>query len=126
MILTNNCNFNFLQWAELCKSYLVEARWYHNGYTPTLQEYLNNAHVSIAGRVILMHANLSTSFTSPEEILKCFERAENMISYSSLIFRLANDIATSPVRRFININRYLLLMHIGLLLSYFKRQCLSF
>lgn len=59
--------------------------------------------MSIAGRVILMHANLSTSFTSTEEMLQCFERAENIIRYSSLIFRLANDIATSPVCRFINV-----------------------
>ncbi|GMN40957.1 hypothetical protein TIFTF001_010183 [Ficus carica] len=35
-------------WADLCGSYLVEAKWYHNGYKPTMQEYIENAWVSIA------------------------------------------------------------------------------
>ncbi|KAG1334019.1 sulfate transporter 3.1 [Cocos nucifera] len=30
-----------LQWADLCKSYLVEAKWYHSGYTPTFNECMD-------------------------------------------------------------------------------------
>lgn len=82
-------------WAELCKSYLVEARWHHSGHTPTLEEYLENAYVSIAGYVILMHVNCLTSFTSIEEMSQRMERAKSIVRYSSLIFRLANDLGTS-------------------------------
>ncbi|KAF4356562.1 hypothetical protein F8388_006306 [Cannabis sativa] len=41
----------FLQksWADLCKSYLREARWYYNGYTPSFEEYIENAWISISG-----------------------------------------------------------------------------
>ncbi|KAF5450070.1 hypothetical protein F2P56_030449 [Juglans regia] len=27
-------------WADICRSYLLEANWFHNRYTPSLQEYL--------------------------------------------------------------------------------------
>jgi (-)-alpha-terpineol synthase len=44
------------QWADLCKSYLLEAKWYQSGYKPSLQEYIQNAWISISGSVVLGHA----------------------------------------------------------------------
>ncbi|KAK1429354.1 hypothetical protein QVD17_11562 [Tagetes erecta] len=83
------------QWAGLCKTYLVEARWYHNGYTPTFQEYLDNASISISGPVILTHAKLCTSIGSTREVMQCMASLENVIHYSSLILRLGDDLETS-------------------------------
>nr|GEY39867.1 R-linalool synthase QH1, chloroplastic-like [Tanacetum cinerariifolium] len=61
-------------WAGLCKAYLEEARWYYAGYTPTLQEYLDNAYESISGPVILMHVNFLTTAddlgTSSDELAR--------------------------------------------------------
>lgn len=82
-------------WADLCKSYLVEAKWYQSGHTPTLQEYLDNAYISIGAPVILMHCNFLTSTTSTQEILQCMEITDNIVRYSSLILRLADDLGTS-------------------------------
>ncbi|KAI3755025.1 hypothetical protein L1987_54818 [Smallanthus sonchifolius] len=82
-------------WADYIKTYMVEARWYHGGHKPTLKEYLDNAYVSIGGPIILAHVNCLTTFSSTEEMLRAMERAENIIRYSSLIFRLANDLGTS-------------------------------
>ncbi|KAD4384384.1 hypothetical protein E3N88_24552 [Mikania micrantha] len=82
-------------WADLCKAYLVEARWYYNGYMPTFQEYLDNACVSISGLVILMHAKFSSSVDATQEILQCMQRFEKIDHYSSLILRLLDDLATS-------------------------------
>ncbi|KAI3822628.1 hypothetical protein L1987_10223 [Smallanthus sonchifolius] len=81
--------------ADLCKSYLVEARWYHSGHTPTQEEYLDNASVSISSPLIVMHIKFSTSITSTEEILQWFEEFENIVHHAALIFRLADDLATS-------------------------------
>ncbi|KAJ4978048.1 hypothetical protein NE237_008828 [Protea cynaroides] len=39
---------------DLCKSYLIEAKWYYKGHKTTLEEYLNNAVTSIGGNVILI------------------------------------------------------------------------
>ncbi|PPE00220.1 hypothetical protein GOBAR_DD02755 [Gossypium barbadense] len=43
-------------WAELCKAYLVEAKWYYSGYIPTLNEYMDNAWISIAVPLVLSHS----------------------------------------------------------------------
>ncbi|KAL7157080.1 hypothetical protein ABFS83_02G054000 [Erythranthe nasuta] len=43
-------------WADLCMAYMQEAKWYSKGYTPTLEEYINNAWISISAPVILSHA----------------------------------------------------------------------
>ncbi|KAA8536396.1 hypothetical protein F0562_028874 [Nyssa sinensis] len=82
-------------WANLCKSYLREAKWYFNGYTPTLEEYLNNAWISISAPVILVHAYFL--FTNPitNKALECLDKYHNIIRWSSMILRLANDLGTS-------------------------------
>ncbi|KAJ9554884.1 hypothetical protein OSB04_009498 [Centaurea solstitialis] len=82
-------------WADLCKAYMVEAQWYQTGYTPTLEEYLKNACVSISTPLTLVHCSFLTSVTSTQEILQCMERTDNIVRYSSLILRLADDLGTS-------------------------------
>ncbi|MBA0577166.1 hypothetical protein Golob_027568, partial [Gossypium lobatum] len=51
-------------WTDLCKAYLVEAKWYYTGYTPTLQEYIDNAWISVGGSLMLAHSYLVTSICS--------------------------------------------------------------
>jgi len=34
----------------------MEAKWYYNGYTPSLQEYIENAWISSSAPTILVHA----------------------------------------------------------------------
>ncbi|XVE83471.1 hypothetical protein DITRI_Ditri16bG0090800 [Diplodiscus trichospermus] len=82
-------------WADLSKSYLLEAQWYHSGYkTPTLQEYIDNAWVSICAPVILAHAYLLTNSTT-KDCLNYYTEYSDIIYGSSLILRLANDLGTS-------------------------------
>ncbi|KAK8300239.1 hypothetical protein V6Z12_D05G374500 [Gossypium hirsutum] len=45
-------------WTDLCKALLLEAKWYYIGYTPTLQEYIDNAWISIGGSLVLAHSYL--------------------------------------------------------------------
>nr|QYL01202.1 terpene synthase 12 [Stevia rebaudiana] len=82
-------------WADLCKSYLQEARWYHNGHTPTLTDYLNNACITIGTPLTFMHIMISTSINSTQEIQQWHEESENIVHYTALIVRLADDLATS-------------------------------
>ncbi|XP_076938716.1 R-linalool synthase QH1, chloroplastic-like [Bidens hawaiensis] len=82
-------------WADLCKAYLIEARWYHSGHAPTLKEYLDNACVSIATSLVLIHIKFSTNFSSTQEILQWFEESKNILYYTSLICRLSDDLGTS-------------------------------
>uniref|UniRef100_A0A6N2LI54 Isoprene synthase, chloroplastic n=1 Tax=Salix viminalis TaxID=40686 RepID=A0A6N2LI54_SALVM len=82
-------------WAGVCKSYLLEAKWYYSGYTPTFQEYLDNAWVSISGPTILVHAYFYVSSQTEEEASHFIEEYPDIIRWSSMIFRLADDLATS-------------------------------
>ena len=86
-----------LQWADLCKSYLLEAKWYYSGYTPSLQEYNNNAWISISGPVVLVHSYFLVTNPITKEALQCLEEYQNIIHSSSTVFRFANDLGTSWV-----------------------------
>ncbi|XP_071722488.1 terpene synthase 10-like [Rutidosis leptorrhynchoides] len=83
-------------WADLCKSYLVEARWYYGKHTPPLQEYMDNGWVSIAVPVVLVHAYFWVSDEVTLEALQCLNQYPQIIQWSSMIMRLANDLGTSP------------------------------
>ncbi|XP_058006376.1 terpene synthase 10 [Hevea brasiliensis] len=78
-----------------CKSYLLEAKWYHSGYTPSLQEYLHNAWISSAAPVMLVHAYFLVKSPITNDALKCLEEYSNKIRCSSMIVRLADDLGTS-------------------------------
>ncbi|KAK9211496.1 hypothetical protein WN943_000873 [Citrus x changshan-huyou] len=82
-------------WANLCKTYLVEAKWYDNGYIPTLQEYMENAWISVAAPVILVHAYTSTANPITTEGFEFVKDYPNIICWSSIILRLADDLGKS-------------------------------
>lgn len=93
-----------LQWENLCTSYLVEARWFSKGYTPTAKEYIENAWVSVGSPVAIVHAyillQLQGSNALTENSLSCLKVEhgyDEMIYWSSLISRLSNDLGNSAV-----------------------------
>uniref|UniRef100_A0A6N2L6X3 Terpene synthase metal-binding domain-containing protein n=1 Tax=Salix viminalis TaxID=40686 RepID=A0A6N2L6X3_SALVM len=94
IVRENNTMVTF-QWAGLCKSYLVEAKWYYIGYTPSLREYLDNAWVSSSAPVILVHAYFYVSSPTAEEASHFIEEYLDIIRWSSMIIRLADDLGTS-------------------------------
>ncbi|PKU86778.1 terpene synthase 10-like [Dendrobium catenatum] len=81
-------------WVDLCKSQLLEAKWYHNGYTPTLDEYLENAWVSTSG-----HCELTAAYCLSDDLtiesLNSLEFYPPIIRYSCILFRLYDDLQTS-------------------------------
>ncbi|CAL9161040.1 unnamed protein product, partial [Musa hybrid cultivar] len=81
-------------WADLCKAYMVEARWYHQGYTPNLEEFLENALVSISGLLILTLAYCTSDDVS-QETLEDFHSCPEIARRSSMILRLCDDLGTS-------------------------------
>ncbi|MED6195313.1 hypothetical protein PIB30_036784 [Stylosanthes scabra] len=79
-------------WIDLCKSYFMEAKWYQSGYTPSFEEYIENAWVSISAPVILVHTYVlvpSQSFREQDLL-----HYSDFIKYSSMILRLSNDHGT--------------------------------
>ncbi|XP_061948791.1 probable terpene synthase 9 isoform X2 [Populus nigra] len=84
------------EWANLCGSYLVEARWFSNKYSPTLSEYLENARTSIGSPAALAHAcMLLGSPVAQSSLMDCFKHgSDQLIYWSSLITRLSDDLGT--------------------------------
>ncbi|XP_027155596.1 terpene synthase 10-like [Coffea eugenioides] len=82
-------------WADLCKAYLQEAKWYYAGYTPTVEEYLENAWVSMSVPVMLMHAYAGVTNPMNKEAMDVLD-THDIVRCSSYIQRFANDLGTSP------------------------------
>lgn len=84
---------------------LVEAKWYYEGYTPSLQEYLNNGWITLAGKVLSDHSFFVLMHDDPEEIITSFlGKHQDLVYYVSIIGRLCNDLATS---RILNLHYFL-------------------
>ncbi|CAK9316326.1 unnamed protein product [Citrullus colocynthis] len=82
-------------WTDLCKAFLVEAKWYYTNYKPTFQEYLDNAWISVSGSLLLVHAYVFATNSLTKEALESLQDYPLIIRHSSIIFRLANDLASS-------------------------------
>lgn len=82
-------------WKDLFDSYIIEAKWFNDGHTPTFNVFINNAYMSIGIVPILRHAYLLTLPSVTEESLQRIERAADFMRYASIIVRLTNDMGTS-------------------------------
>ncbi|XP_058081622.1 sesquiterpene synthase TPS3-like [Magnolia sinica] len=86
-------------WAMQCNTYLVEAQWFHQGYIPTMDEYLNNAKVTIGVPLVLAHTYTFTQQRMTKDELDRIDKDLKLISWSSLIFRLFDDLGTSKAEQ---------------------------
>ncbi|CAN4107910.1 unnamed protein product [Withania somnifera] len=82
-------------WTDLCKSYLQEARWYYNGYKPSLKEYMDNAWISIAVPMVLVHSLFLVTNSITKETLDSLSNYPDIIRWSATIFRFVDDLGTS-------------------------------
>ncbi|XP_076898758.1 (E)-beta-ocimene synthase, chloroplastic-like [Bidens hawaiensis] len=81
-------------WGELLEAFLVEAKWNHRKCIPTLQDYLDNAWQSVSGVVILTHRYFLINQEIKNEIAEPLEKYHDLMKWSSMVFRLYNDLAT--------------------------------
>ncbi|XP_030462407.1 (+)-alpha-terpineol synthase-like [Syzygium oleosum] len=82
-------------WADECKAYIKEARWYNNGIKPTLKEYMDNAVDSVGGMIVLLGSYFLTTDKLTEEGLDYVSKIPSLMHCSSKILRLNNDLSTS-------------------------------
>ncbi|CAL9151099.1 monoterpene synthase 8, chloroplastic-like [Musa acuminata AAA Group] len=83
-------------WTDLCKAFLLEAKWYNQGHKPKLDEYLDNAWMSSGGHVFMTNAYcMSDNLT--KESLESFSTYPKVARCSAMLFRLYNDLATSTI-----------------------------
>nr|GEV96899.1 (E)-beta-ocimene synthase, chloroplastic-like [Tanacetum cinerariifolium] len=83
------------EWGDLLEAFYVEAKWTHNKYIPTLEDYLNNAWRSVSGVVILTHGYFLINKETKKDMIEPLEKYHELFKWSSTIFRLCNDLGTS-------------------------------
>ena len=76
-------SFN-LQWGELCEAFLLEAKWTHNKYIPTLEDYLDNAWRSVSGVVLLTHGYFLTNQEIKTDSRVSLEECHDLMKWSSM------------------------------------------
>lgn len=86
------------QWADLCRSFLLEAKWYYSGYTPSFQEYFEIAWISVSAPLALVHDYFFVTNPITTEALNFLKEYPNIIRWTSIITRLVNDLRTYKVR----------------------------
>ncbi|CAK9142631.1 unnamed protein product [Ilex paraguariensis] len=82
-------------WENFCKALLVEAKWYNQGYTPSLQEYLDNGWISSGGSVLSIHVLFGVAHEITDKVLHFLKNGEDLVYHISIIIRLTNDQGTS-------------------------------
>nr|C0KWV5.1 RecName: Full=Linalool synthase Tps-5073L4, chloroplastic; Short=PfTps-5073L; Flags: Precursor [Perilla frutescens]ACN42011.1 linalool synthase [Perilla frutescens var. hirtella] len=83
-------------WADLVEAYLKEAKWFYNGYTPSMEEYLNNAYISIGATPVISQVffTLATSIDKP--VIESLYEYHRILRLSGMLVRLPDDLGTSP------------------------------
>ncbi|KAK1368638.1 (-)-alpha-terpineol synthase [Heracleum sosnowskyi] len=82
--------YNFFN--DLFKSHLTEARWYHSGYQPRLEEYLNNGLVSIAGPIGVLYSYICTADPIKKEEIEFIQDRPDIVRLGCEILRLTDDM----------------------------------
>ncbi|XP_062112986.1 probable monoterpene synthase MTS1, chloroplastic isoform X2 [Humulus lupulus] len=82
-------------WTDVCKSFMVEAKWYYNGYTPSLEEYNENGWQSstLPLHLICFYCIIMNPIT--EESMECLLQNPTILRLSGILFRLVDDLGTS-------------------------------
>ncbi|KAI7742027.1 hypothetical protein M8C21_029288 [Ambrosia artemisiifolia] len=89
-------SFSIQKWGELTEAFFVEAKWNHSDYMPTLEDYLDNAWQSVSGVLVLTHGYLLMNQDANKDGTESsMEKFGDLFKWSSMIFRLYNDLATS-------------------------------
>nr|UTM72487.1 gamma-terpinene synthase [Nigella sativa] len=82
-------------WVDLCHAYILEAKWYRQGYKPTLKEFLGNSLTSSSGFLMIMTSYYLTTDKITKEALNYIESTPSLIYNSVAVLRLADDLGTS-------------------------------
>ncbi|KAH6826666.1 hypothetical protein C2S53_010555 [Perilla frutescens var. hirtella] len=83
-------------WVDLVEAYMIEANWYYNGHKPSLEDYINNAWISIGGVPILSHIFFRLTDSIEKKDVESLHKYHDVVRASCSILRLADDIGTSP------------------------------
>ena len=80
------------------RAYLQEAKWLHEKYIPTYDEYMETAEVTCGYTLLSGVAFLAMGRIATEEAFKWASKTIGSVKASCIIGRLMSDIASHNVR----------------------------
>nr|ABD77417.1 linalool synthase [Lavandula latifolia] len=82
-------------WLDLAEAYLVEAKWYHSRYTPSLEEYLNIARVSVTCPTIVSQMYFALPIPIGKPVIEIMYKYHDILYLSGMLLRLTDDLGTA-------------------------------
>ncbi|XP_058072978.1 (3S,6E)-nerolidol synthase 1-like [Magnolia sinica] len=82
-------------WADLCKAFLVEAKWFASGQMPKADEYLRNGVISTGVHIVLVHAFFLLGHGITRESIERLDSIPGLISCPATILRLWDDLGSA-------------------------------
>nr|UUB32234.1 bornyl diphosphate synthase [Lavandula x intermedia] len=83
-------------WLDLVEAYFKEAKWYYNGYTPSLEEYLNNAKITITCPAIVSEIYFTFGASIDKAVIESMYKYHDILYLSGMLLRLPDDLGTAP------------------------------
>nr|WBU15652.1 geraniol synthase [Elsholtzia ciliata] len=82
-------------WIDLAEAFLKESTWYYNGYTPSLEEYIDNGSISIGAVTVISHIYFTLATSIDEHAIDSMHGYHQILRLSGLLVRLHDDLGTS-------------------------------
>ncbi|WRX29077.1 Terpene synthase [Theobroma cacao] len=79
---------------QLSQAYFVEAKWYHENYVPTVEEYMTNGLVSSGYIMVAITSFVGMGDIVTKEIFDWASNNPKIVRASSMIARLMDDIVS--------------------------------
>lgn len=86
------------QMKDQARSYFNEARWLHEGRTPSMEEYMSVATVSISYTFLTTISLLGMGDIVTKDSFEWLSNGPKIVRASNIIFRLMDDIVSTKVR----------------------------
>nr|Q8H2B4.1 RecName: Full=R-linalool synthase, chloroplastic; Flags: Precursor [Mentha aquatica]AAL99381.1 linalool synthase [Mentha aquatica] len=83
-------------WVDLVEGYLQEAKWYYTKYTPTMEEYLNYASITIGAPAVISQIYFMLAKSKEKPVIESFYEYDEIIRLSGMLVRLPDDLGTLP------------------------------
>ncbi|KAL1119045.1 hypothetical protein V6Z11_D01G076600 [Gossypium hirsutum] len=79
---------------QLSQAYFIEAKWYHENYVPTVEEYMKNALVSSGYPMVTITSFVGMGDVVTEETFNWASNNPKIVRASSMIARLMDEIVS--------------------------------
>ena len=86
-----------LQWATLCRAFLVEAQWFGSGKMPKAKEYLENGIISSGVHIVLVHVFFPLGHGLNNQTVELIDDIPGIMSSTATILRLWDDLGSAKV-----------------------------